>query len=46
MQKQTMIFSKMTTLIKEVEGIVSNVIETMNQDLETKLRDRIVPVNE
>ncbi len=33
-------------LKEEVEGIVSNVIETMNQDLETKLRDRIVPVSE
>ena len=33
-------------LKKEVEGIVSNVIETMKQDLETKLKDRIVPVSE
>lgn len=33
-------------LKKEVEGIVNNVIETMNQDLETKLKDRIVPVSE
>ncbi|MCE8424608.1 MAG: NAD(P)H-dependent oxidoreductase [Candidatus Methanoperedens sp.] len=33
-------------LRKEVEGIVSNVIETMNQDLEIKLRDKIVPVSE
>ena len=30
----------------EIEGIVINVIETMNQDLETKLKDKIVPVSE
>ena len=33
-------------LNEEVEGIVSNVYETMIQDLEIKLRDRIVPVSE
>ena len=33
-------------LKKEVEGVVSNVIETMKQDLETKLKDRIAPVSE
>jgi multimeric flavodoxin WrbA/rubredoxin len=33
-------------LKNEVEGIVSNVVETMNQNLETKLKDRIVPVSE
>lgn len=33
-------------LKKEVEGVVGNVIETMKQDLETKLRDKIVPVSE
>ena len=30
----------------EIESIVINVIETMNQDLETKLKDRMVPVSE
>jgi multimeric flavodoxin WrbA/rubredoxin len=39
-------FKNDNILIKEVEGIVSNVIETMNQDFETKLRDKIVPVSE
>lgn len=39
-------FKNDNILKKEVEGIVSNVIETMNQDLETKLRDKIVPVSE
>lgn len=39
-------FKNNKRLKKEVEGIVSNVIETMNQDLETKLRDKIVPVSE
>lgn len=33
-------------LKKDVEGIISNVIETMNHDLETKLKDRIIPVCE
>ncbi|MCZ7379984.1 MAG: NAD(P)H-dependent oxidoreductase [Candidatus Methanoperedens sp.] len=33
-------------LKNEVEGIVGNVVETMNQNLETKLKDRIVPVSE
>ncbi len=33
-------------LKKEVEGVVGNVIETMKQDLETKLRDKILPVSE
>lgn len=33
-------------LKKEVEGVVSNVIETMKQDLETKLKDKIAPVSE
>lgn len=33
-------------LKKEVGGVVSNVIETMKQDLETKLKDKIAPVSE
>ena len=33
-------------LKKDIEGIVSNVIETMKQDLGIKLKDRIVPVSE
>ena len=33
-------------LKKEIEGIVINVVETMNQDLETELKNRIVPISE
>ncbi|CAG0984957.1 hypothetical protein METP1_01976 [Methanosarcinales archaeon] len=33
-------------LKKEVDGIVSNVIETMKQDLEANLKDKIFPVSE
>jgi hypothetical protein len=31
---------------KEVRGVVSNVVETMNMGLEAKLKDRIKPVCE
>ena len=33
-------------LMKEVDGIVRNVIETMKQDLEANLKDKIFPVSE
>lgn len=39
-------FKKDEKLKKSVEGVVNNVIETMVFDLETKLKDRIVPVSE
>jgi multimeric flavodoxin WrbA/rubredoxin len=39
-------FKKDERLKKEVDGIVSNVFETMKQDLETRLKDKISPVCE
>lgn len=40
-------FFKDNEILKnEIEGIVINVIETMNQELETKLKDKIVPISE
>ena len=33
-------------LKKEVEGVVANVVGTMEQGLEIKLKDKIVPVSE
>lgn len=39
-------FMEDAELKREVDGVVSNVVETIKQDLETKLKNKIVPVCE